>query len=111
MKNLNYNSYHSLLDLTNNLYMADYSIIDNPRYLISQQLKEMLRDSRSKFEFLSDSGGPPKYIYLVVFDVIKRKDSYVLVYNYIRYSEIFFDPLFAYILNEQYSIFARYIVS
>lgn len=50
----------------------------------------------------------PSYVYMVIFNIIKKGDKYILIYNYIEYNEIFLSILYLYVLLEQRSRIIEY---
>jgi hypothetical protein len=45
---------------------------------------------------------------MVIFNIIKKGDKYILIYNYIEYNEIFLSILYLYVLLEQRSRIIEY---
>jgi len=95
-------NYLDSLDLVNN-----YNSLLDEEYLIDNSLKNYLLNSwetnlSNKF-LISRDINKKKGIYLVVFNVLKMKKENVIIYNYIKYNDVFINCLCAYLLIEQHS--------
>ena len=81
----------------NNLFVThsdrDYLIDREAEYLLKKGYA--LNFGRAQEKVRND------YVYLVVFNTIKLRDEYVLVYNYIPYHKVLFKLLYLYAILEQ----------
>jgi hypothetical protein len=88
-----------------NMNMNVHNILLDNRYIISPELQDALEKGRLPSSPLSVASGDKllnknyKGIYLVMFRILK-KDSNILVYNYIYYPYIFFSCLFTYLITK-----------
>lgn len=69
-------------------------------YLINNDLEYLLKNGYN----LSNKNNHNNFVYLVVFDTIKKGNSHVLVYNYTEYNAIFLHLLYVYAILEQKSL-------
>lgn len=67
------------------------------KYLINNNLKNLLKEGYN----LKINKLDREYFYMVVFNVVKVKGEYTLIYNYIAYNKIFLELMYAYISIEQ----------
>lgn len=79
------------LENINNLMITDL----DDAYLIDKYTEEILKTGHS-IKLKNN-----KFCYMVIFNVVKKKDEYVLVYNYIPYNEFLIKLLYSYIALEQ----------
>lgn len=79
-------------------------------YLMGLILTKMLRMgnviSQDFLKNINDKiGGNSKYIYLVVFNVIKNNNKQILVYSYVQYNKVFVELLYVYCMFQQKGLF------